>query len=176
MYDMIFFSRRGKNPLDLVKQESYEVISVTSPVFRNSESIPVKYTCDGDDVSPPLIIENVPEEAVELALIMFDPDAPVGIFYHWLLYDIPKDIHELPENVPKEEETEFGVQGRNDFGRIGYGGPCPPRGHGRHRYYFLVVALKEEIGLAPAVPASIVLENIKGKIAGYGVLMGTYSR
>jgi Raf kinase inhibitor-like YbhB/YbcL family protein len=173
--NLIFFRKR-KNPLDLVKSVAKEVISVKSPAFNHGERIPTKYTCDGSDVSPPLRIDNVPEEATELALIMYDPDAPIGIFYHWLLYSIDPSIRELPENVPKEEETEYGIQGINDFDRIGYGGPCPPPGHGRHRYYFLVVALREESGLTAGANASEVLDAIKDKVIGYGVLMGTYSR
>ena len=121
-------------------------------------------------------IEGVPENTVELALIMYDPDAPIGTFYHWLLYKIPSDKTELPENIPKDKVTEYGVQGVNDFGNIGYGGPCPPHGHGRHRYYFLVVALKEKIDLEPGASVEDLLKAIRGKILGYGVLMGTYSR
>ncbi len=174
---MIFFRRRAsKTPLDIVKEYAGEVLKVSSPVFNNGERIPDKYTCMGKDVSPPLTIENIPKDTVELALIMYDPDAPIGIFYHWLLYAIPPDKNNLPEAIPREETTEYGVQGINDFGNIGYGGPCPPPGHGVHRYYFLVVALKEEIGLAPGANAREVLDAISGKVIGYGVLYGTYSR
>lgn len=172
---MIFFRRR-KNPLDIARNEAEENLKVTSPAFKHGERIPVKYTCDGEDVSPPIKIENVPSNTAELVLIMYDPDAPIGIFYHWLLYDIPPDTGELPENIPKEDEIEYGVQGINDFGRVGYGGPCPPKGHGRHRYYFLVLALREESGLTAGARSSDVIEAVKGKIVGYGVLMGVYSR
>ncbi|ABN69313.1 phospholipid-binding protein, PBP family [Staphylothermus marinus F1] len=172
----MIFLRRKKNPLEIAKNEAEQVIEVSSPVFKHGERIPRKYTCEGEDVSPPLRFENTPDNTAELALIMYDPDAPVGIFYHWLLYDISPNTKELPENIPKEDETEHGVQGINDFGRVGYGGPCPPRGHGRHRYYFLVLALREETGLTAGARPSDVLEAVKGKIIGYGVLMGTYSR
>lgn len=174
---MILFRRRTQEtPLDIVKKYAEEKLVVSSPAFSNGERIPDKYTCVGPDVSPPLTISNVPEEAVELALVMYDPDAPIGVFYHWILYSIPRDIGSLPENIPKEEVTEYGVQGRNDFGRIGYNGPCPPRGHGTHRYYFLVLALSSETGLAPGVSVKEFLRAIEGEVIGYGVLMGTYSR
>ncbi len=175
---MILFRRRSSvtTPLDLVKEYAEEVISVKSPAFNNGERIPDKYTCVGPDVSPPLVIEGIPKDTVELAIVMYDPDAPIGVFYHWLIYSMPRDVSELPENIPKEETTEYGVQGRNDFGRIGYNGPCPPRGHGTHRYYFLVYALNSEIGLAPGVSVKEFLQAVEGKVIGYGVLMGTYSR
>ncbi len=174
---LILFRRRTQEtPLDIVKKYAEEKLVVNSPAFGNGGRIPDKYTCVGPDVSPPLTISNVPDEAVELALVMYDPDAPIGVFYHWTLYSIPRETRSLPENIPKEEVTEYGVQGRNDFGRIGYGGPCPPRGHGTHRYYFLVLALNSEIGLAPGVSAKEFLRTIEGKVIGYGVLMGTYSR
>ncbi len=174
---MIFFRRRPpENPLDIVKRHAEEKIEVSSPAFKHGDRIPDKYTCVGPDVSPPLIIKGVPEDATELALVMYDPDAPGGVFYHWLLYSIPRDTSELPENVPKDETTVYGVQGRNDFGRIGYGGPCPPRGHGTHHYYFLVLALESEIGLGPGAAPRGFLQSIEGKVLAYGVLMGTYSR
>lgn len=172
---MILFKKKPQDPLSEVGKEASEIMKITS-VFSNGERIPEKYTCDGEDVSPPLKIEQAPGETTELALIMYDPDAPIGTFYHWLLYSIPPDIHELPENIPKDKVTEYGVQGVNDFGNIGYGGPCPPHGHGRHRYYFLIIALREKIGLEPGASINDLMKNIRGKIIGYGVLMGTYSR
>ncbi len=172
---MIFFKKKPQDPLSEVKKEAEEILKISS-VFANGERIPEKYTCDGEDVSPPLKIEGIPGEAVELALIMYDPDAPIGTFYHWLLYSIPPNTTELPENIPKDKITEYGVQGVNDFGNLGYGGPCPPHGHGRHRYYFLVVALREKTGLKPGASISDLMKAIRGKVIGYGVLMGTYSR
>ncbi len=172
---MIFFKKKVSNPLEEVKKEAGEVLKIES-VFSHGERIPVKYTCDGQDVSPPLKISGLPSDTVEMALIMYDPDAPIGTFYHWLLYNIPPDKTELPENIPKDKVTPYGVQGENDFGNIGYGGPCPPRGHGPHRYFFLIVALKEKIDLEPGARVNDLIEKMRGKMIGYGVLMGTYSR
>ncbi len=173
---MILFRRKVSDPLKVIAKKGVgEVLSVES-VFKNGDMIPVKYTCDDRDVSPPLRIGNAPENTVAYALIMYDPDAPIGTFYHWLLYDIPVDENELPENIPKHEETPYGMQGVNDFGNIGYGGPCPPPGHGRHRYYFLVLALNSETGLKPGVRVNDLIDSVKDKVIGYGVLMGVYSR
>ena len=172
---MIFFKKKIQDPLAEVKREAEELLRVES-VFGNGDRIPKKYTCDDQDVSPPLKITGIPDGTVELALIMYDPDAPIGTFYHWLLYGISPDKTELPEDIPKDKVTPYGIQGKNDFGMIGYGGPCPPHGHGTHRYYFLVVALKEKIGLEPGVDVNKLMDSIRGKIIGYGVLMGTYSR
>ncbi len=175
---MIFFRRRSsKTPLDTVREWGIgEVLRVSSPVFRNAGRIPDKYTCTGIDISPPLKIENIPEDTVELALIMYDPDAPIGVFYHWLLYRIPPDKNELPENIPKKPSTNYGVQGVNDFGNIGYGGPCPPRGHGTHRYFFLVLALREGVDLGPGANVRELMDAVRDKVIGYGVVYGTYSR
>lgn len=169
------FRKKTQDPLSEVKKESKELLKITS-VFNNGERIPVKYTCESEDVSPPLRINNIPENTAELAIVMYDPDAPLGTFYHWLLYSIPKDTRELPENIPREKTVKYGKQGLNDFGEIGYGGPCPPPGHGIHRYYFLVIALKESINLNPGVRINDLLNKIRGRVIGYGVLMGTYSR
>lgn len=172
---MILFRRKISDPLEIVKSEANENIRIES-VFKNGERIPIKYTCEGDNVSPPLKLEGVPGDTVELALIMYDPDAPMGTFYHWLLYKIPSDIKELPEAIPSTEKTDYGIHGINDFGNYGYGGPCPPPGHGTHRYFFLVISLGEEIDLDPGAKINDLMNAIKGKIKGYGVLMGTYSR
>lgn len=151
-------------------------IEVKIPVFKYGGRIPVKYTCDGEDVSPPIEISGVPSGAKTLALIMYDPDAPIGVFYHWGLYNIPLDKTSLPENIPKTRETSYGLQASNDFGSIGYGGPCPPPGHGTHRYFFLVVALNKPLDVEPGVSVRKLPEYIKGKAIAYGVYMGTYSR
>ena len=175
---MGFFSRlrKKKDPLELIKNKVPNTISLTSPVFNNGEKIPMKYTCDGLDVSPPLKISNIPRNTVELVLLMYDIDAPMNIFYHWLLYSMPPKLNELPEAIPQEEVTDYGVQGRNDFGKIGYSGPCPPRRRKEHRYYFVLLALKEESGLGPAASPKEVLSNVIDNVIAYGVLMGTYSR
>ncbi len=151
---------------------------LVSPAFENNARIPSKYTCDGSDVSPPLEWQNPPAGVKSYALIMYDPDAPAGTFIHWVLYDIPASRNSLPEAVPRQERIEgVGVQGVNDFGYTGYGGPCPPPGHGEHRYFFALHALSvETLGLSPGASADNVLEAMKGKVLGYAILVGRYSR
>ncbi len=144
-----------------------------SPAFANGTSIPRKYTCDGADISPPLEWGDVPEGAVSLVLIVYDPDAPRGIFYHWILYNIPPTLKGLPEGVPKDPETEFGLQGKNDFGYIGYGGPCPPPGR-RHRYVFLLLALDKKLELPPEATVTKVMEACRGHVIAYACLVGVY--
>ena len=149
---------------------------LSTPAFENMQSIPAKYTCDGADVSPPLSWSGYPEDTVSFVLIVEDPDAPRGIFTHWLVYDIPADVHELKEGVPRVERLPSGgVQGLNDFGRIGYGGPCPPPGE-RHRYFFRVYALNVTLGLGPGAGRREVLEAMRGHVVGEAELVGVYSR
>ncbi len=164
-------------PLDIISG-ARRSISVSSPAFDEGGLIPRKYTCEGEDVSPPLEIRGVPGEAAELALIMYDPDTPIGTFYHWLLYAMPPTTASLPEGAGRRGvgRIEYGVHGFNDFGRLGYGGPCPPRGHGRHRYYFLVVALSEKLGLGPGARPSMLLDAIRGRVLAYGYTYGVYER
>ncbi|GIW05043.1 MAG: hypothetical protein KatS3mg059_1663 [Thermomicrobiales bacterium] len=123
-------------------------IQVMSGAFADGQQIPVKYTCDAQDISPPLRWSGVPAEAQELVLVVDDPDAPSGIFTHWLVYGLPPRTTGLPEGVPPGETVPGGGrQGRNDFGRLGYGGPCPPSGS--HRYVFTVYALDAPLNLPP---------------------------
>ncbi|BEP17494.1 YbhB/YbcL family Raf kinase inhibitor-like protein [Pyrofollis japonicus] len=151
---------------------------VRSPSFENSGRIPVRHTCDGEDVSPRLEWSGAPENTKSYVLIMYDPDAPVGTFIHWVLYNIPGTRNYVEENVPRAPEVPgLGVHGVNDFGFYGYGGPCPPRGHGEHRYFFALHALDiSDIGLGPGAKASQVIDRIKDHVIGYAVLMGRYSR
>jgi Raf kinase inhibitor-like YbhB/YbcL family protein len=107
--------------------------TVTSPSFKDGEEIPVEHTCDGADKAPALEVSDLPEGTRSFALIMDDPDAPKGTFTHWLVYDIPADGGRL--------DVGSGMSLKNSFGRAGYGGPCPPPGHGSHRYYFNVYAV-----------------------------------
>ncbi len=152
-------------------------MELSSPAFKYGEAIPRKYTCDGEDASPPLAIAGVPEGAKALVLIMEDPDAPIGLFTHWILYDIPPTVRELPEGVPKRPEVAgIGLQGVNDFGRVGYGGPCPPRGHGPHRYFFRLYALSAPLGLSPRASRRAVLDAMRGKMIAQAEYMGTYRR
>ena len=145
--------------------------------FKPSEVIPQKYTCDGADVSPDLSWEGAPKETKSFALICDDPDAPVGTFTHWVLYSLPHDATGLPENLPKKDalDSPSCKQGMNDFGRVGYGGPCPPRGS-RHRYFFKLYALDAEIPLSPKAGKRDLEAAIKGHVLAQAELIGTYQR
>ncbi|GAB4372986.1 MAG: YbhB/YbcL family Raf kinase inhibitor-like protein [Calditrichia bacterium] len=150
-------------------------ITLTSPAFAEGGMIPAKYTCDGPDVSPPLNWENLPDGTKSIALICDDPDAPMGTWVHWVIFNIPPSEKSLPENVAKTERLDNGaIQGKNDFRRIGYGGPCPPGG--THRYYFKIYALRSMLDLKPGATKKELLEAMKGLVLGEGQLMGKYKR
>lgn len=137
--------------------------------------IPKKYACDGIDVSPPLVWTSVPEGTKSFAIICDDPDAPRGTWIHWVIFNIPADTRELPENIPPQKTLIIGVkQGINDFRKIGYGGPCPPSG--THRYYFYLYALDTEINLESGATKEQLLKAMKGHILAEGQLMGKYKR
>jgi len=145
--------------------------------FQPSDAIPQNYTCDGADVSPDLTWEGAPKETRSLALICDDPDAPVGTFNHWVLYALPANLSGLPENLPKKDEVDSPrcKQGTNDFGRVGYGGPCPPRGS-KHRYFFKLFALDTEIQISPKAKKQDLEAAMKGHILTSAELIGTYQR
>lgn len=150
-------------------------IEITSTAFDEGGMIPVKYTCDGPDMSPPLAWRSVPETTVSIALVCDDPDAPMGIWVHWVLFNLPPEIKELLENLPPKEILSNGAkQGMNDSRSIGYSGPCPPGG--THRYYFKVYALDTKLDLEPGVDKKELLEAMEGHILAEGQLMGRYQR
>ena len=150
-------------------------IKITSSAFAEGGLIPAKYTCDGANISPPLQWEAVPEGTQSIALICDDPDAPVGTFVHWVLFDLPADAGQLTENIPADATLANGAQqGTSDFGRIGYGGPCPPGG--THRYFFKIYALDTQLGLADRVDKARLLSAMEGHILGQGQLIGKYKR
>ncbi len=150
-------------------------IKITSSVFEDGGLIPAKYTCDGADISPPLQWDAVPEGTESIALICDDPDAPMGTWVHWVLFNLPSDAKELAQNIPTEETLPNGAkQGVNDFGRIGYGGPCPPSG--THRYFFKIYALDTELGLQAGVNKSQLLKAMEGHILGQNQVVGKYKR
>ncbi len=155
--------------------EAPRSIAVSSPAFPEGGTIPPRYTCDGADVSPPLRWSNIPGDARSLLILMYDPDAPNGFFIHWVLYNAPPELRGLPEAVPREPVTRYGMQAVNDFRRIGYGGPCPPPGS-RHRYVIIVAALDEKLSLPPGVPAREVLAQARGHVLAYGLYYGVYKR
>jgi Raf kinase inhibitor-like YbhB/YbcL family protein len=149
---------------------------IKSPAFTQSGMIPRKHTCDGPDVSPALEWTGVPEGAKTLALICDDPDAPVGTWVHWVLYNLPAHVTNLPEGVPTTEKIDQGAsQGTNDFGRIGYGGPCPPPGT-PHRYLFKLYALDDKIPLAPGTKKKEVMKALENHIIGQSEIMGKFGR
>ncbi|OMH40536.1 YbhB/YbcL family Raf kinase inhibitor-like protein [Desulfurobacterium indicum] len=152
-------------------------MEIVSPAFGNGEFIPSKYTCDGEDVSPCLFFLNPPETVKSFALIVEDPDAPAGTFTHWVIYDIPGDFEGLPEDVPPAANLEYGIkQGLNDFGRIGYNGPCPPPGK-PHRYFFILLALDiESTGLPSGATRSELLRAIDGHVITTAEMVGLYGR
>jgi Raf kinase inhibitor-like YbhB/YbcL family protein len=150
-------------------------MKIKSSAFQEGGKIPGKYTCDGKDVSPPLCWEDIPQDAKSLVLICDDPDAPMGTWVHWVMYNLDPAINELPENVPASEILDNGsIQGKNDFRRIGYGGPCPPGGV--HRYYFKLYALDIKLDLGPGLAKSELLRAMEGHILDECQLMGRYSR
>ena len=150
-------------------------IKITSSVFAEGGLIPPKYTCDGDDISPPLKWEGVPENTKSLVLISDDPDAPMGTWVHWVCYDIPPRVAGLDENIPKADTLPSGgKQGMTDFRRIGYGGPCPPSG--THRYFFKVYALDTVFGFASGKSKKDIEKAMKGHVLAEGELVGVYSK
>jgi Raf kinase inhibitor-like YbhB/YbcL family protein len=151
------------------------IMKLTSLAFNDGDTIPKKHTCDGEDISPQLEWELVPENAKSIVIISDDPDAPMGTWVHWVYYDIPANINGLPENIPPVESPEIGgKQGTNDFGKTGYGGPCPPGG--THRYYFKVYALDAILNLSPGAEKAQLLEAMEGHIIDQVQLMGKYNR
>ncbi|HET8760766.1 MAG TPA: YbhB/YbcL family Raf kinase inhibitor-like protein [Nitrospiria bacterium] len=150
--------------------------TLTSPVIGPGQVIPKKYTCDGPDVSLPLAWSDPPAGTRSLALIADDPDAPVGDWVHWVLYDLPAHVRELPEGVPRDNTLPDGSkQGKNDFGRLGYGGPCPPPGR-PHRYVFTLYAVDRQLGLAPGATKAQLLNALKGHILGEAQWVARYGR
>jgi len=150
-------------------------MTITSTAFINGGMIPPKYTCDGSDVSPPLAFAGAPAGAKTIALICDDPDAPRGTWVHWVLYNLPASAKGLPEQVPTQGTLPNGArQGRNDFGNIGYGGPCPPSG--THRYFFRVYALDAELKLDPGATKAQLVKAMTAHILAQGELVGKYKR
>jgi Raf kinase inhibitor-like YbhB/YbcL family protein len=144
---------------------------ISSPAFAQGETIPVKYTCDGADVSPPLRWDEPPAGTGSLALIADDPDAPVGTWVHWVVFNLPADARELPEQATLPGGSQDGT---NSWGRTGYGGPCPPSG--THRYFFKLYALDTTLDLAVGASKEELLQAMEGHILAQTELMGTYSR
>ena len=149
--------------------------SIESTAFGEGGMIPAKYTCDGADVSPPLAWNEPPAGTQSLALIADDPDAPMGTWVHWVVYCIPPERRSFPENLPRGGELEGGIlQGTTDFGRTGYGGPCPPSG--THRYYFKLYALDTAVHLFFGATKNDLLGAMQNHVLAEAHLMGRYVR
>jgi len=142
-------------------------MKLTSPAFQQNQMIPPKYTCQGEDVSPPLVVENIPQGTKSLVLIVDDPDAPMGTWVHWVVYNIPVQNTIAEGSVP-------GHQGSNDFGKVDYGGPCPPSG--THRYFHKIYALDTTLQFSRTPSKRDVEATMKGHILGQAELMGLYKK
>jgi len=177
-FSLLFFlttCTSNQKQIETKEKESIMGIQLTSSAFKEGEPIPSKFTCEGEDISPPLKWSDLPQGTKSLALISDDPDAPVGTWVHWVIYNIPPTVNELEEGIPTAKEVPNGAkQGMNDFKKIGYGGPCPPSG--THRYFFKLYALDIELGLDPGATKNDLLKAIEGHILEMGQLMGTYQR
>lgn len=145
-------------------------MAITSPAFEEGRSIPVRHTCDGADRSPELLVSDPPPGTMSLAIIVDDPDAPVGVWDHWVEYDIEPSGEPWPEAAGR-----LGVQGVNSWNLPGYGGPCPPQGE-THRYYFTVYALDTELSIPAGVDSGELRAAMEGHILAEAQLMGTFSR
>lgn len=150
-------------------------MKLTSDAFRQGDAIPARFTCDADDISPPLAWRAVPEATQSFALVCDDPDAPMGTWVHWVYYDIPAGTSSLPAGVPVMADPDSGgTQGRNDFGQLGYGGPCPPGG--THRYFFRLYAVDCVLSLDPGATRQDLQNTLEGHVLAEAELMGTYRR
>lgn len=152
-------------------------MQIASRAFAPGEAIPVRYTCDGDDRSPPLTWSGIPERARSLAVICDDPDAPGGTFRHWAIYDIPPDADGLPDGFDPSEPVDPTRHAVNDFGRDRYGGPCPPTGHGLHHYHFRLLALDvDHLSVRDGAKVADVEAAARPHIIETAELVGTYAR
>ncbi|UCB44227.1 MAG: YbhB/YbcL family Raf kinase inhibitor-like protein [Dehalococcoidales bacterium] len=149
-------------------------MTLLSTAFSEGENIPIRYSCDGEDISPQLTWDNVPAGTQSFVLIMDDPDAPGGVFTHWVLFNLPADARQLPEAVPTEQELDNGARhGINDFGEISYGGPCPPFGQS-HRYQFTLYSLDTTLDLPAGASKQQVINAMQGHILDSVTLTGLY--
>lgn len=155
------------------------MLALSSPAFRDGDAMPIRFTCDGQNISPPLAWEHVPDGVMSFALILDDPDAPRGAFTHWVVYDLPKHTRGLSEGLPHTERlTTLGdaMQGLNDGGKPGYTGPCPPRSDPAHHYVFHLYALDRRLGLTLGATKDDVRAAIPGHVLAQGELVGRYAR
>lgn len=152
-------------------------VTLSSPAFGEGAPIPARYTCDGENISPPLSWSGAPQTTQSFALVCSDPDAPGGTWYHWGLFDLPAGTDHLDAAYPTDARVGASRQAVTDFRRTGYGGPCPPRGHGPHRYRFHLMALDVARLELPGSPDCRAVERAcEGHILDETVLTGTYAR
>lgn len=157
------------------ENERRSQMKITSTAFEHEGTIPVKYSCKGQDVSPPLKWEGAPEGTKSFVLVNDDPDAPVGVWDHWILFNIPASVTELPEDIPTRPELADGSRhGRNSWGRYDYGGPCPPSG--THRYFFKLYALDTVLDLKPGATKKEILKAIETHTIAKAELMGKFKK
>jgi Raf kinase inhibitor-like YbhB/YbcL family protein len=179
LFMLLFITGPAPSNVPGLVRGSNMALEIQSSAFSEGATIPTKHTCDGVDVSPELSWSGVPEPAKSLALVCDDPDAPVGNWVHWVLYDLPVASGgqgRLPEGVPTTEQLEGAArQGLNDFGKIGYGGPCPPPGK-PHRYQFKLYALDRSLNLPAGASKAEFLKASKGHILAQAQLTGLYKR
>ena len=150
-----------------------------SSAFKDGDFIPKKYACEGQDINPEIVVSNVPEGAKTIAIICEDPDAPIGTFVHWILWNVPVNGSsvKIPEGIRKVEKLPDGtMQGYNDFGKIGYNGPCPPKGHGVHHYHFKVYAVNNVLELKGKITKKELEKALSGKILAQAEIIGLYER
>jgi hypothetical protein len=160
-----------KSPAREEQLSKINIMKISSPAFKNNQFIPAKYTCDGENINPPLKIDGVPEGTKSLALIVDDPDAPMGVWSHWVLFNIDPSVQFIEENsVPKGA-----VQGINDFRKHEYGGPCPPYG-APHHYHFKIYALDSRLDLPPTSSREDLLRAMQGHIIDWAKLVGIYQK
>lgn len=149
------------------------MFTLRSPAFEHGRAVPRRFTCDGDNVSPPLEWTGAPAGTVRFALVLDDPDAPSGTFTHWLVCDLPAEQTRIDEGIPLDG---IAMEGVNDFGREGYGGPCPPRGHGPHHYRFHLYAVGQAMKLPNGFSRRDLDRALRGHVLGTALLEGTYGR
>ena len=178
IFTLIILVSACSSPAESTEAVVPNPLTLTSDAFANGGSIPVKYSCNGRDISPALAWGEPPTGTQSFALLMDDPDAPGG-WAHWVLYNIPAEARGVPEdlavtgkNVPEGQGSPF--TGKNSWGDIGYGGPCPPSG--THRYYFRLYALDEMVGLLPGANKGELLKTMEGHILAQGELVGAFSK
>ena len=152
-------------------------LEVTSTAFQDGDMLPEKYTADGADISPPLTIKNINPEGETIAVIMDDPDAPVGTFTHWMIWNIPVDKNDIPEDVPKDKKVDSladAVQGYNDFGEVGYRGPAPPSGV--HNYHFKIYILDQKIDIPFDSSKQKLVNTLKDNLLQKTEIVAKYER